>query len=123
MNRLMAVFLSILGFSGSGAAESVVWPPLPKHEFTVGRAATKADVEAGRAVFVAAKGDVVIGKPIAMEIPQYAWHKEGKKKTPVVIIQAEEANGQKIVGALQSNGQFLAGTLAEFELLGRNPPR
>ena len=74
-------------------------------------------------MFVAAQGGIVIGKPVAMKIPQYAWHKEGEKKTPVVIIQAEEANGQKIIGAIQSNGQFLAATLAEFELLGSNTPR
>jgi hypothetical protein len=123
MNRLVASLLSILGFASAVAAEPVVWPPLPKDQFIVGRAATEADVEAGRAVFVAAQGGIVIGKPIAMKIPQYAWHKDGKKKTPVVIIQAEEANGQKIVGALQSNGQFLAATLAEFELLGSNTPR
>ncbi len=123
MNRLVAVLLSFLGLSGSVSAESVDWPPLPKNEFMVGRAATKADVEAGRAVFVAAQGDALIGKPIAIEIPQYAWHKDGEKRTPVVIIQAEEANGQQIVGAVQGNGKFLAATLAEFELLGRNPPR
>ena len=123
MNRLLTSVLSIFGLAGAVAAEPVVWPPLPKGDFISGRAATKADVDAGRAVFVAAQGDIVIGKPIEMQIPQYAWHKDGNRKTPVVIIQAEEANGQKIVGARQSNGQYLAATLSEFELLGSNVPR
>lgn len=121
MNRIVALLLPILGFSSALAAEPVVWPALPKDGFIVGRAATKADVEAGRAVFVAAKGDLVIGKPIPLQIPQYAWHKDGKKKIPVVIIQAEDANGQKIVGARQIDGQYLAAMLAEFELLGSAP--
>ena len=123
MNRLVASLLSILGFANTVAAEPAIWPPLPKDGFIVGRAATTDDVEAGRAAFVAAQGGIVIGKPIPIKIPQYAWHRNGKTKTPVVIIQAEEASGQKIVGALQSNGQFLAATLAEFELLGSNTPR
>ncbi|TXH87569.1 MAG: hypothetical protein E6Q78_14030 [Rhodoferax sp.] len=123
MNRFIALCLSIFGITGAVAAESVAWSPLPKDGFISGRAASKADVEAGRAVFVAAKGDVIIGKPIAMQIPQYAWHKEGNRKTPVVVIQAEEASGQKIIGARLSDGQYLAGTLAEFELLGMNTPK
>jgi hypothetical protein len=123
MNRLVASVLSILGIASAIAAEPSIWPPIPKDGFMVGRAATTEDVKTGRAVFVAAQGGIVIGKPIAIKIPQYAWHMDGNMKTPVVIIQAEEANGQKIVGAVQRNGQFVAATLAEFELLGSNTPR
>lgn len=123
MNRLFAFFLSSIGFVTAVAAEPVIWPSLPKDGFIVGRAATTEDVKAGRAVFVAAQGGLIVGKPIAINIPQYAWLQDGKNKVAVVIIQAEEANGQKIVGAVQSNGQYLAATLAEFELLGSSPPR
>src|SRR5262249_46239678 len=75
-------------------AQADVWPPLPKQEFVAGRAATRADIVAGRAAFVAESGGVAVGKPLKITVPQYAYHKEeGGKRTPVIIIQAEEAQG------------------------------
>jgi len=42
----------------------------------------------------------------------------------VVIVQAEEANGQKIIGALNVETQeFMAGLLYEFEFLGKIKPK
>jgi hypothetical protein len=104
-------------------AQSALWPPLPKDGFLVGRAATRADVEAQRAVFVAENNGVPLGKPLAIAIPQYAWHVDGSTRTPVIIIQAESAGGQSIVGAKRANGQYLAALLNEFELLGQERPK
>lgn len=104
------------------SAQPVSWPPLPKSEFVAGRPATKEDAKAGRAVFVPEKDGRSIGKPIEISVPQYAWHKNGAKKTPVIVIQAEEANGLKVLGVRTLSGDYLAGLMQEFELLGQNAP-
>ena len=104
-------------------AQSPTWPPLPKEGFIAGRAATRADVEAQRAVFVAESNGVPLGKPLDIAIPQYAWHLDGRSRTPVIIIQAERAGDQSIVGAKRADGQYLAALLNEFELLGQKPPK
>jgi len=61
------------------------WPPLPKQGFISGRVATPADVAAGNAVFSAAVGGGDVGKsaPLRIQIPQYAYYKEGATKIPV----------------------------------------
>ena len=53
-------------------------------------------------------------------LPQYAIHKEDE---PCIVIQAEEAYGQKLIGCytLPSN-QMLAGFVNEFTLLGQKKP-
>lgn len=121
MKRAIASFLSALGIAV--AAEPIAWPPLPKDGFVIGRAATKSDVAAGHAVFVAAQGEITIGKPIAIQLPQYAWYKGDKRKAPAVVIQAEEANGKRIVGARLLDGRYVAGFITDFELLGTEAPK
>jgi hypothetical protein len=123
MRTLLAFVAAALGLCGATMSQQLVWPKLPTSEFVAGRAATIQDVEAGRAVFVAQSSGIQIGKPLSITIPQYAWHNSNGKKTPVVVIQAEEANGQKIVGAKTTSGSYLAGLLFEFELLGSAPPK
>ena len=104
-------------------AQADAWPPLPRQEFVAGRAATRADILAGRAAFVAESGGLAVGKPLKITIPQYAYHKEeGGKKTPVVIIQAEEAQGLKLVGVRLANGKSGILPLHSVQLLGRTPP-
>jgi len=49
--------------------------------------------------------------------------KKMAKKLPVVVIQAEEAQGQKLVGARQANGQDVVGLITDFELLGNVQPK
>ncbi len=103
---------------------SSLWPPLSEQKCISGRAATTADVDAGKAVFVLQSEGQPIGKPLAIKIPQYAFHlEEGTgRRTPCVIIQAEEGGGQRLVGCrMLHTGELLAGTLAEFELLGEKP--
>ncbi len=121
MKWLVAIVLSVVCINASG--ESVDWPPLPTNGFIVGRAATQADVKARRAVFVAGQGNTIVGKPLPLKIPQYAWLKQGQTKVPVIIVQAEEANGLRIVGARFLNGEDVIGGANDFELLGTRAPR
>ncbi|MFN7988659.1 MAG: hypothetical protein U0529_14440 [Thermoanaerobaculia bacterium] len=102
----------------------VKWPPLPTSGFVSGRAATSEDAAAGRAAFSAQAGDAVIGKPLALTVPQYAYHiDESGKRTPGILIQAEEVRGVRMVG-FQPLGRddFLAVLESEVELLGTMVP-
>ena len=121
---LVALFLAT-----RAAAEG--WPPLPTQGFISGRVATPADVAAGNAVFSAAVGGGAVGKstPIPIEIPQYAYYKEGGTKVPVIVLQAERVDIQGAkpvqmtsVGAVRLDGKKFIGLLTSFELLGRTPP-
>jgi hypothetical protein len=116
-------------------AEAVTqdWPPLPKQGFISGRVATPADVAAGNAVFSAAvSGGVGKSTPLRIQIPQYAYYKEGGTKIPVIVLQAERVDIQKqggevvqmtSVGALKPDGRKVIGLLTSFELLGTVRPR
>ena len=110
------------------------WPPLPKQGFISGRVATPADVAAGNAVFSATVGGGAVGKstPLRIQIPQYAYYKEGGTKIPVIVLQAERIDIQKqggelvqmpSVAALKPDGTKFIGILTSFELLGRVRPR
>ncbi|MGD8174166.1 hypothetical protein ACQEXU_21195 [Vibrio sp. TRT 21S02] len=103
-----------------------MWPDLTSIKYVSDRVANEKDVGDGSAVFLLQSEGKSIGSPIPIEIPQYAFHTnlETGEKRSVVVIQAEEANGQKVVGAIdiQSNG-FMVGLLFEFDLLGTKPPR
>jgi hypothetical protein len=127
--RACAAFLIILFLATAAATEE--WPPLPKQGFITGRAATPADVAAGNAVFATAVDGVVVGKPkpIPIEIPQYAYYREGGTKTPVIVLQAETVDIQgtnpgkmNSVGAVKLDGKKFVGLFTSFELLGRNAP-
>src|SRR5512133_3565406 len=114
------IFLSLSLYSQDSP---VKWPLLPKKEFLSGRAATKADVNSGRAAFVAMLDGKPVGKPLPIKIPQYAFHLDNGKKIPVIIIQAEQMDDKKYVGARLLSGGELVGFLNEFVLLGTKPPR
>ena len=90
-----------------------------------GRAATAEDVSAGRAVFVLQDAGKPIGEPMAITVPQYALHRdeESGTQTPCVIIQAEQARGQRVIGAcMLPDRSFMAGLFPGFDLLGTTPP-
>jgi hypothetical protein len=57
-------------------------------------------------------------------VPQYAFHlSEPGKRTPGIIIQAEEGQGIRMLGfKLLSDGTLLAALEREFELLGTSLP-
>jgi hypothetical protein len=103
--------------------EAVAWPPLPEEGFITGRAATPEDVEAGRAVFALGDGESIIGNPIDITIPQYVWQRDGRRRSPGILVQAEETKGHRIVGVRLLNGEDVAGLLRDLELLGAEPPR
>ena len=118
---ILAALIGISVFSLN--AQEIQWPPLPDSGFIEGRAAEQKDIAAGNAAFVAAVNGVSIGKPLDIGIPQYAYYNDAGVKIPVIIIQAEEAQGQKILGARQANGGEIVGQLTDFELLGRKTPK
>ena len=100
------------------------WPPLPSKGFIRGRAATVADVNAGNAVFVAKAGDRIVGRPLEIAIPQYAYliDADSEKRIRVVIIQAEHAQELDLIGYRElATGEEGIATLPEFELLGTSP--
>ncbi|MEI2429323.1 hypothetical protein RDV84_22445 [Lysobacter yananisis] len=122
--RLAAVALALALSIGIGdASAQVAWPRLPTSGFIAGRAATPADVQAGRAEFALAHGAVPASKPLPLLIPQYAYHRDGDKRVPVIVVQGEELGGRKFVGARMADGVGLVGYLGEFELLGREVPK
>lgn len=98
------------------------WPPLPT-EYVIGRAATPEDVKAGRAVF-AAEGEGM-PPPVALQIgvPQYAYCSPEGAPVPGMIVQAERAGGNDVVGFRPLSGtKAFVTMLAECRLLGRSPP-
>ena len=104
------------------SALAETWPPLPTEDFTKGRAATRDDVDEGKAVFVGELNDIMIGIPIDITIPQYAYLNRDGKKQAVIVIQAEQVQNEKIIGAKLPNGQDIAGFMKDFELLGNHQP-
>lgn len=82
------------------------------------RLATEADVKEGRAVFFQTGEDVVM-EPFPLPLPHAAILREDGADTavPVVIIQAERAAHQVLVGYRLLNGGNGIATLPEFELL------
>jgi hypothetical protein len=113
----LSVFLAAVAL-----AQTANWPSLPTDGYIRGRPATKADVEAGRAVFVAADGDRVIGRPLPITIPEYAYFLNEGKRVPAIVLQAEEARGRKLLGARLLTGDQVAGFISDFELLGTRAP-
>src|SRR5437879_5197401 len=124
MSRLFFL-LCLLPCMHAMAAEPIRWPDLASVAFVSGRDATDIDVAQGRAVFVLKSGGRPIGKPIAMILPQYAYHVDEKKhRQPCVLIQAEEGDGQRLAGCrMVADGSIFAGFLHEFLLLGTGVPK
>lgn len=120
MRGLIAFLLVFLGYSDAIAQ---VWPTLPNTGFISGRSATLDDIADGNAIFVAKLGDVPSGVPLKIVIPQYAYLiAESGKKTPVIVVQAEEANGVTMIGVRDFEGNGHIATEAEFQFLGAKPP-
>jgi hypothetical protein len=123
---LHALTLILLVGPAGVAASGIAWPPLEDVGHVKGRAATEADVAKGVAAFALKSEGKPAGKPIRMRIPQYAFHVDEQtgKKTPVVLIQAEEGQGMRIAGYVDvRSGKKEVGLLSELRLLGATPPR
>jgi hypothetical protein len=115
-----AALLALSTIGGATAVNSSDWPPLPSKGFIAGRAAQEDDLSKGNAVFVSKVGDVVVGKPLAISIPQYARLRETREK--VIVVQAEEARGIGILGLRGLDGKEAVVTEPEVELLGTERP-
>jgi len=132
MRRKACAALLFVLFLGTEAVTQD-WPPLPKEGFISGRVGTPADVAAENGVFSAAAfGAAAKSTPLRIQVPQYAYYKDGGAKIPVIVLQAERVDIQKpggevaqmmLVGALEPDGRKVIGLLTSFELLGRVPPR
>src|SRR4051812_10971628 len=97
---------SVLAFIGLSSAVAQGWPALPGRGFISGRPASEKDVNDGNAIFVLKSNDLPIGKPLRITIPQYAYLvEEGGRRTRVILVQAEEANGIKLFGVRDVEGK------------------
>ena len=117
--KIVLIATSLICFSALARS----WPALPAADFTRGRAATRDDVDEGRAVFVGEANNIMIGSPIDITIPQYAYLNRDGKKQAVIVIKAEQVQNEKIIGAKLLNGQDIAGFMQDFELLGNQIPK
>ena len=99
------------------------WPALPDKGFILDRAATEKDVADGNAIFVTKSNGIIIGRPIAIVIPQYAYLLEDNdKRRPVIVIQAEDANGIKLFGVRDLNGKEYVTKETDLHVLGSELP-
>ena len=118
--RVVSLLLVCLGMS---AAVAQGWPTLPTTGFISGRAATDKDVAYGDAIFVLRSRDIPIGTPLNIMIPQYAYLvAEGDKKKPMIVVQAEEANGIRLMGVRDFRGKKYIAKDTDLEFLGAKPP-
>jgi len=126
MKRIITILAAMLpALAPAKDKMAPVWPDLKSVACVSGRPATKDDVAAGRAVFVLQDHGAPIGEAMKIEVPQYAYHLEAdtKERTPCVIIQAEQARGQKLIGCkLLEKGGMMAGLFSEFVLMGDKVP-
>lgn len=124
MAGLLSAGTLVLMVATMSFAADPEWPALPVKGFISGRPATEQDVANGNAIFVAKVGNAVIGKPISVTIPQFAyWRDAAGKKVPVVIVQAEEASGMRLFGFRDAAGKDHVATEPELDLLGTTPSK
>jgi hypothetical protein len=124
IRRVFKKVALLLGRSTIGEAtiaNSSDWPPLPSKGYIVGRAAQLDDVDKGAAVFVQMENDMVIGRPLAILIPQYARLRETHER--FILVQAEKTTkGDAVLGIRGLDGKAMVVTLPELELLGTGRP-
>jgi hypothetical protein len=99
-----------------------MWPELPEHGFISGRTATDDDVRAGNAVFVLGSDGRPVGEPMSLTIPQYVTHNGDRERWPAILVQAERADDQEIVGIRYFDGRVGVAALSECELHGTRRP-
>jgi hypothetical protein len=105
---------------GTLAAAAEPWPPLPAFGFIRGRPAQPTDVDDGNAIFVASRQGKVVGKPLAVAIPQCAILTESKLQ--VIVVQGEEVNGEQVFGVRDLAGGEYVVKAEHIKLLGTKKP-
>jgi hypothetical protein len=130
MRRLAALLIltpALLTLATAALAADIAWPDLPKTCYVKGRAGNVSDVRNHCGAFVATSKDgKMIGKALKVVVPQYAYHidPKTKKKTPVILLQAEDAMGIPIAGfQVVGGGGMMVDTLGSLELLGTKKPK
>lgn len=80
-----------------GPIDRTAWRDVPA---VCDRLATETDVRQGRAVFYLSRDGEVDAEPIGMSLPALAIHtdQESDTETPVILIQAEQADGRQLIG-------------------------
>ncbi len=119
-----ALFLLLV--SAAALAGDIAWPNLSDTCFVKGRPANADDVKDHCAVFVAMSEGKSVGKPLHVAIPQYAYHVDKKtgEKTPVILIQAEDAMGMKMAGFIVVGpNNMMVDLMDSLQLLGTKKPR
>ena len=118
----MGALLALFGSSANSADAS--WPALPKSGFISGRTATEADLKRGDAVFLSLIDGKPSGAPAPVRVPQYAYlvEENGKRRRPVVIVQAEINERGTFLGMRDADGHEYVATEAEIVLLGSKHP-
>ena len=125
MKRWLPALILLL-MAAPAAASGVDWPDLADICVVKGRAANATDVQQHCAVFVAMSEGKAVGKPLKIKLPQYAYHRDAKTgaKTPVVLVQAENALGINMAGFLVvGSNTMMVDALASLQLLGTKRPR
>ncbi len=124
MKRIISTILIMCSLNVMGS-EKGYWPTLSEVKSVSNRIATEEDVNSGAAVFLLKSGEIHIGTPMKIVIPQYAIHTDldSGEKSDVIIIQAEEADGKKYIGAkVVGQEEYMIGLYEEFKLLGERAP-
>ena len=122
----LVVILLFFNCNEENKMKTYNWPSWNDYKAVVGRVATKEDVNDGKAGFVLEAQGKSIGIPIDFPLPQYAMHIDAEKKTetPCIVIQAEQANDNKIIACyLLPSNELLVGLFYEFKLLGQDKPK
>ena len=120
--KFIIYILFFLGVFTSVNAGEQSLPPLTSVDFISGRTASESDVNMGKAVFVLKDGEIPIGNPINIKLPQYAIFIDNGNKIPVIVIQAEKARGKRLLGSIDISGSAVVGFYNDFELLGDTKP-
>ncbi|ACB63708.1 hypothetical protein BamMC406_1217 [Burkholderia ambifaria MC40-6] len=124
--RVAPIALACCLASQPSIAEIVDWPELPKTCFVSQRPANVEDVRKGCAAFLIGGPERSVGMPLNVQIPEYAYHVDSAsgKKTPVILLQAEEHSSIKAVGYREVGTSSIgAALLSEMQLLGTSKPR
>jgi hypothetical protein len=106
---------------GTAAFAAEKWPALPAKGFVTGRPAQPTDVDDGNAIFVASRQGKVVGKPLAIAIPQYAILTEPNLQ--VIVVQGEEVNGEQVFGVRDLAGGEYVVKAEHIQLLGTKKPK
>ena len=90
-----------------------------------GRLASEKDVKEGRAVFYLSRKGGTEAEPLKLKLPVCAIHtdQETKKETPVILVQAERADGKEIIGYRPLDGGNGVGLKSEFTILAKPDER